>query len=383
MVMRSLIIAVALLLAACSPAGDSSPDRLVILRNGDVVTIGRDGSDPTTIASTSDGSFFQPIWSPDRELLAFSWTGSQSAVAVARLSDGEVFTSATDSFPFYFSWSARNELGLLRNGEEGLNLETVSMGQAGLGSPALVARGQPLYYSWSKDGSQLVAHVGLDQLIISDGAQTDPLALSLGNFAAPAWTERGIYAVVTAAGQESLVVVDSDGAAEMVARVGRTTNLTASRDGSLVALQTLAPQQEFQSAAFQATPRVPANRLVVVDTAIGTATTVTNEPVLAFFWSPADDSLLVLDVVNGPRGRWSVWNDGTLSELVRFDFDQTFFTQFVPFFDQYAQSVSLWSPSGDAIAFPGTVDGRSGIWVQEIGGDPTWISEGSWVSWAP
>ncbi len=381
--MRFFLIAVVLLVAACSPADDSSPDRLVILRNGEVVTVDRDGSNPTTVAATSDGSYFQPVWSPDRDLLAFGWTGSQSAIAVARLSDGEVFTAATDTFPFYFSWSARNELGLLRNGAAGLNLETVSLGANGLSSLNVVAQGQPLYYSWSEDGDQLVAHVGLDQLIVSDGEEADPLALSLGSFATPVWTERGIYAVVAAAGKESLVAVDSDGAVEMLARVGRATNMTVNRDGSLIALQTLAPEPEFQSAVFQATPRVPANRLVVLDPATGETTAITNEPVLGFFWSPADDSLLVLDVVDGPSGRWSVWSEGNLTELVRFDFDQSFFTQFVPFFDQYAQSVSLWSPSGDAIAFPGTVDGRSGIWVQEIGGDPTWISEGSWVSWAP
>jgi len=381
--MRLILIATALLLAACSPAADPSPDRLVILRDGDVVTIDRDGSNPTTVASAVDGTFFQPIWSPDRDLLAFGSIGSQWAIAVARVSDGEVFTSETDNLPFYFSWSARNELGLLRNGDQGLNLETVSFSEAGLSSPTVVGKGQPLYYSWSQDGSELVAHIGLDQLIISDGEQEDPLPISPGGFAAPAWTERGIYAVAAAEDQQSLVLLDRNGAAETVATLGRMTNLVPNRDGSQVALQTLAPEQQFQSASFQQIPRVAANRLVVLDTATGDLTAVSSEPVLAFFWSPAHNRLLVLDVVDGAQARWSVWSEGTLDELVRFDFEESFLTQFVPFFDQYAQSVSLWSPSGDAIAFPGRVDGRTGIWVQEIGSEPTWISEGSWVSWAP
>lgn len=381
--MRPLLIAVVVLLTACSPATETSPDRLVILRDGDVVTLDRDGSEPTTIASNPSGSFFQPVWSPDRNLLAFGSIGAESAVAIARLSDGEVYTADTDSFPFYFSWSARNELGLLRNGDEGLNLETVSLGEAGLSSPSVVAKGQPLYYSWSRDGNELVAHIGPDTLTFSDGEEVDPLPVTPGEFAAPAWTERGIYAVVGESDQQSLVRIDRDGTIAPLALVGRTTNLVPNSDGSLVAIQTLAPQEQFQSASFQPNPRVPANRLVVLDATTGDTTAVTNDVVLAFFWSPADDTLLVLDVVNGAQARWSVWTDGDRSELARFDFEESFLTQFVPFFDQYAQSVSLWSPSGDAIAFPGRVDGRTGIWVQEIGGDPIWISEGSWVSWAP
>ena len=381
--MRLLISTLALLLAACSTPADSHTDRLVILRNGDVVTLNSDGSDPSTIASAPNGEYFQPVWSQDRELLAFAWTGSQPAVAVARLNDGAVFTADTDTFPFYFSWSARNELGLLRSGNEGLNLETVSLRGDGLGTTTLVEAGQPLYYSWSPDGSEIAAHIGVDRLVISDRSQTEPLSVSPGGFATPAWTERGIYAVSDPPDRQSLILIDGDGSATSIATVGRTTNLTTNRTGSLVALQTLAPQQQFQSASFQQVPRIPTNRLVVLDTATGDTAAVTDTPVLAFFWSPANDRLLVLDVVDGPMARWRVWSDGSIAELVRFDFESSFFTQLVPFFDQYAQSVSLWSPSGDAIAFPGSVDGRPGIWVQEIDGDPTWISEGSWVSWAP
>ena len=374
------LVVLSVLLAACSPSTEPSPDRLVIVRDGDVVTIDRDGSDPQTIA---EGTHFQPVWSPDRALLAFTQSNAQPAIAVARLSDGEVFTSVTDTFPFYYSWSARNELGVLRNGDEGLNLETVSVGEEGLDSPTVVAKGGPLYYSWSPDGSDLVAHVGIDELFVSDRIESEPLSISPGTFTAPAWTERGVFAIAAADDVETLVLIDSDGTASPLATVGRSTTLLPNGDASLVAVQTLAPQQQFQSAAFQTTPRVPANRLVVLDTDTGETTTVADTPVLAYFWSPADDSLLVLDVVDGPLARWQVWSEGTMSELVRFDFEPSLLTEFIPFFDQYAQSASLWSPSGDAIAFPGGVDGRFGIWVQEIGGDPTWISEGTWVSWAP
>ena len=90
-----------------------------------------------------------------------------------------------------------------------------------------------------------------------------------------------------------------------------------------------------------------------------------------------------LDIVAGPQARWSMWSESGTEELVRFTPEPRFITEFVPFFDQYAQSVSLWAPDGSAIAFPGVIDGNSGIWVQAIDGEPTRIHDGSWVSWAP
>ena len=90
-----------------------------------------------------------------------------------------------------------------------------------------------------------------------------------------------------------------------------------------------------------------------------------------------------MDIVPGPKARWSVWTTDGLESVVEFDPEPSFINEFVPFFDQYAQSVSLWAPDGSAFAFPGTIDGESGIWVQPTDGDATRIGDGTWVSWAP
>jgi TolB protein len=55
-----------------------------------------------------------------------------------------------------------------------------------------------------------------------------------------------------------------------------------------------------------------------------------------------------------------------------------------PFFPQYAQSISFWSPDSSAFAFAGLVDGDDGIWVQHLDEDaPTMVSDGVWVAWSP
>jgi Tol biopolymer transport system component len=55
----------------------------------------------------------------------------------------------------------------------------------------------------------------------------------------------------------------------------------------------------------------------------------------------------------------------------------------LPFFDQYAQSMTLWSPDGEAFAYPAMTGGIPGIWIQDIDGtDPIRLTDGSWVSWS-
>ena len=78
--------------------------------------------------------------------------------------------------------------------------------------------------------------------------------------------------------------------------------------------------------------------------------------------------------------RPSVWT----AEAGRVDFpgfapSEPFVTGLLPFFPQYAQSMTLWSPDSLSFAYPT----RDGIWVQELdGGDPVKVTEGSWVAWS-
>lgn len=373
-------VSLALLLGACTTASDP-PLRLVVVDEGNVVTIAADGTDLFTVAETDRGSFFQPVWSPDGNLLAFSLNATEPAMLVSTPDGTNVQTTTTDSMPFYFSWSTTNQLATLRSGDAGLRLDTAPA--ESLDDLSTVATGQPLYYSWNPDGLELVAHIGPDQLVVSDLTESTSLGVNPGSFQAPRWTEQGIIAVEADTQDQRLTLVARDGASMPIATLGGPGTFVPNRDGSLIALQSLATGQNGTSAAFQQIPRLPTNRLVVVDADSGEYQTVTNDIALAYFWSPADDQLLVLDIVPGPQARWSVWADGEVTEMVRFEPDPSFLSEFVPFFDQYAQSASLWAPDGSAFAFPGAIDGDPGVWVHPVDGDAERISGGNWVSWAP
>ncbi len=381
--MRLLLLALLLATAACSSAEPAEPDRLAILDENAVITIDPDGANEVTIAETETGSFFQPTWSPDRSLIAFSLIAEQPALYVARPGDGAVFTTEMDTFPFFFSWSSQLGLGMLRAGSGGIQLETTSLIGDEIAAISPTESGAPLYFSWSPDGASLAAHIGTDRLLTSDLTTSTDLAVAPGSFSAPVWTDVGIMAVVEGGVDGRLVVSEASGEVRTIATVPGAANFIPNRDSSLIAIQALRSDQSAQSAAFQEIPRVPSGRLVVVAPDTGEITQVTEEPALAFFWSPLGDKLLVLDIVPGPLARWQVWSEDGLEELTTFIPNQRFFSEVLPFFDQYAQSLSLWSPDGTRIAFPGTIDDQSGIWLQSLDGEPEYLRSGSWVSWAP
>jgi TolB protein len=131
---------------------------------------------------------------------------------------------------------------------------------------------------------------------------------------------------------------------------------------------------------------VSANRLSVIDLDTGSITDVAGPRTAAFFWAPGGDRLLVLEGAEEDPGtfRWSVWTPTEMERYGSFVPGRDWVLEFLPFFDQYAQSIRLWAPDGSAFAFPGSIDERSGIWVQRLDADePERISDGTWVDWSP
>lgn len=380
--MGILLSVVALALAACSSQTEESQP-VAILDGGDVIVLDSDGSNRVVITEEQNDSYFQPTWSPDGDLLAFSSNDPDPTLHVGLTDGSDLHATTTGSFPFYFSWSSDNDLAFLSNGASGLALEITSLTDGTLASPRLIDSGQPLYYSWNPEGTMLATHIGTDRLELNDLGSTQPLGPRPGMFQSPQWTEGGIAAIEQGLRDQTLSIIGLDGEATAVATVLGPATFVATNDGTNIAIQSVQADSGAVNASFQVLPTIPSNRLVVIDTETGEHTTVTQDPVLAYFWDPAGDRLLVFDIVPGPQARWSIWSEDGLQEMVRFDPEPGFVGAFIPFFDQYAQSVSLWAPDGSAFAFPGGIDGESGIWVQSIDGDLDRISDGTWVAWSP
>ena len=74
-------------------------------------------------------------------------------------------------------------------------------------------------------------------------------------------------------------------------------------------------------------------------------------------------------------------------EIVTFQLQPPWFRSLVPFFDQYAQSVQLWSSSGAYIGYPAVVDAEPVVVIEPLDGingtEPVIISGATWSAWAP
>ena len=110
---------------------------------------------------------------------------------------------------------------------------------------------------------------------------------------------------------------------------------------------------------------------------------------LAFFWSPDGTKLAFLAVErvgDSVQLRWRVWDGTETRAFGALTPSRVFLEEYLPFFDQYAQSMTLWSPDSTAFAYAGAnEEGVSGIWVQELAGNklPVRVSDGVFVAWSP
>ena len=400
--MRRLAVSLAaltLVAAACTAQEPAAPprDQLAIIdANGNISVIDRDGVEIAAVTTDAapDSVYFQPTWSPDGDRLAFARAGTDGAAVVIHDVDGGTSERITTALPaFYFSWSRdADRLAYLANaaGGAGIELTVVDATTA----PVRTDIGQPYYFSWGDNGS-MVTHIGVDGLTVVDaqGMSRDwPLGIP-GAFRAPHWIDGGILYLERSAAAQRLVIAPQDGEPTPVAEATGGATFIASPTGERVAIQAVDPSQDGQFAVAgrmvmaQATPILPANRLVVLDLETGEWSRVADQPVVAFSWSPTGERLLVLTVSDRASVtlEWQVWSDEGLSGPVTFVPGPRLLQDVLPFFDQYAQSLSFWSPDGTAFAFPGIIDGDPGIWVVALSDDMAAekVADGSWVAWSP
>ena len=363
-------------------------DRLVLVDNaGRVVAVDREGGDPIVLSGDAELPF-QPVWSPDGTRIAYASRAASPGFVIVNPATGDQDRVDTGSASFYFYWSpAGNRLGSLRNGPTGIVFEIVAVDE-GL-SIGEVDTGQPYYFSWSPEGDRVAVHVGANRFdvvsAVAQAAEPAPLAESPGLFRAPQWVADGVVAVLERNGGQQIAMISADGAETPIVPVEGGVEFEASPDGRRIAVMTFRPDDgNSVSAMLQAQEALTANRLHVVDVSTGEAEQVTDEPAIAFFWSPDSQKLLVMGA-GEEQGevQWTVWEEGVATPGPSFRPSTSWVTEFLPFYDQYAQSMRVWSPDSTAYTFPGRIGDDTGIWVAPAGGgSPDLIGTGSWVSWS-
>jgi hypothetical protein len=426
-------LAAAMVLAACSADGRplQVPQNEMAVRlepkvgliaflglDGNIYTIDQSGGTPTAITDDAFTSlagsraYGLPVWSPDGQRLAFGgFSGprgqnpSQSSLYTADRDGANLVQAHTSSnYLIYYNWSPDSQrLGLIsETPTRSLAMQVVPAD----GGPAeLLDAGSPYYWSWAPDGSALLAHAGglgntrPHLALLSLGEQVAEYGLDIqpATFKTPAFSPDGARVLVaghTPEGRPALLLADA---------LGRDPQVLAEYEGSIAFAWS--PDGKRVAYLVSPTPR-PSDpgRLHVIDPAGQAAPIELDDDVFAFFWAPnsqqlayfAETDMALGDEASaadapGAPGQPLVWDLEVLAigkgkaHWVSTVLATERFLQVIPYFDQYHQSLTIWSPDSKNLVISAyRPDGAPAIWVVAASGrlEPRYIGPGHVAFWS-
>ena len=351
--------------------------------DGNLASMGPDGGDVVQLTADAgaDVRVSQPVASPDGRYLAWVEVRGERPSIVTATRAGEVRDQIPLRIaPFFLQWDPTStRIAYLGGLGIGIGIGVINKA---IEEPhdIVVGAGSPLYLAWSPDGSELFVHVGNDTLGRTDmrHEQLQELDDTPGTFQAPAWLPDG----------RTLFDRETDAGQQLVVAEGSRRHVLAAFHGGVV----FEPSPDGASVAYRLQRGDGTQTgLFVRPLDGGPRVTVTRDETTAFFWSPRGDALLLMTpdpdaTAAEPTHRWRVWDgERALFTSAPFVPSATFFEQYVPFFDQYAQALTPWSPDGRAFTYAGVQDGTAGIWVQRVerGAEPQRVSDGDVAMWSP
>jgi TolB protein len=330
-----------------------------------------------------------PTWAPDAARLAFVRVLVTPADVLAA---AQVWTVAhdgselrkvwesTDREPIYLAWSPDGrQIALLVQSTD--DLELLILDVSGTEPARRVAIGNPFYFVWSADSTTLFLHVGSDRsgtskpelftIRLGPPDEVRSLGIVPGDFRTPAWSADGRTVVFIANGPDDvpmLSLIDPRGGdMTRLAAVPGQTAFALSRDGNRIAW-----------GSRSETDRLAYDGLEVVSTDGRKRVRVTNDPVVAFFWSPTDQRIAFMTIEqSGQTVTWHVADaDGNHPRrLVSFvpTLEQI---RLLAFFDQYATSHGLWSPDGESLVYAVGIPGENRVFGEVSPGIVSSVSIG-------
>jgi TolB protein len=391
----------------------SSINRIAYVNeDGQIVALAPDGSDERELTS-SPLRFQFPAWSPDGRFVATIGV-SRIGAGVFVLTDEaepadtpEPLYADQEQGPFYLYWSPDSrQVSFLASHPDGMGLHLVHAD--GSTDSRLLTIGGPLYWQWTADSQQMFIHSGFSgadsrlELIAAEGDGRGDEIATPGFFQAPGISADGRYLAYAEAmtGNSSLIVVDTESDAVVQERHAGLVAMAWSPTANHLAFTN---GTEAGSSSF-------VGPLRLLDAASGDVRLISDESIVAFFWSPDGRYLAAIslprsgegdinaqigekEVVskpgqqqNRPRLRLLVYDVLADEGRVLFNFvpTVTFATQFLPFFDQYALSHRLWSPDSSALVLPMVENGRNQIFIINIvTGQKRYLADGLMPFWSP
>ncbi len=420
------------LLTSCLPKNFEVPQspllRTLERKSGLIAYIGTDGNvyvsdqggghllkltEDASITKSQSGKakYYQyPTWSLDGNKLAFTGLDVDGSdihselfiTDIKKETPTRVYSSATEH-PFYLYWSPDNSnLSFLSTSASGQAVLLQTVSSEG-GDPKILDAGTQYYWSWAPDGKFMIVHATrtsdaetnhLSFLQVDSGITEFGLDTAPASFQTPAWSPDGehiLLADVNEKGKNEIILTDSSGAYEKtIDTFTLNTAFAWANDSKKFAY--IAGDQKLSAGTL--------GDLHVYDLA-SSKEIGQDKNVLAFFWSPNSVKLayfkpfLTKNTSEGTDGstatqelvlQLNVLNASTGETCELFTFAPTApFTEILPYFDQYHQSTTIWSPDNNnlVISFTGK-DGKPGIAVVAASGqlEPRILAEGLLAFWS-
>ena len=400
------------LLIACLLLGLASAQSRLAFIDGDgqLATMAADGSDLRTLTAREDEIFQFPAWSPlDDRIAVIGASRDGGTLYLAEDSDAGVleplYTDGQQA-PFYLYWSPdASTISFLANHPEAniaLHLADIAAGES-----RVHALGNPFYWQWSADAQDMFVHTGLTgdgaklTFLGTEPAGDDALANTEnvdapGLFRAPGLSASGdylAYAKRNPVGISQVIIQNHPDNNDPINRELNHEGLSAfawspTRDLLAITSPEIAAPHSF-------------GPLRLIDAATGELETLTDDTVLAFFWSPDGQHLAYItpvrargDGVASSKEMFYAQAPNILFDVLVVDVDtlesrylysftptQVFVGQFLPFFDQYALSHRVWSPNSDALVLSVVEDGQAQVAVVPLDGSPQLVGEGTMPFW--
>lgn len=242
------------------------------------------------------------------------------------------------------------------------------------GAMHVVERGQPMFWSWSPDASELAVHVE-NRVLVADRAGNVVRVLTEdgGLFVTPWWLPGGavLYAL-----DDRIVASGPDGVVTTLVEEGSAGRFSLDPEGRRLAF--IAADDDVAAGKHGAA-------LMILDLASLTRTKVTVDPIVAFFWAPDGSQLAALAATGDGYVQWIVTDGFDTQHLDRFQPTRRWASSVLPFFEQYAQSHAVWSSDAIALVAPAVSDdGESGAVIHTVGSEPStkWIPDAELAWWA-
>jgi TolB protein len=277
------------------------------------------------------------------------------------------------------------------------------------GERTILDTGSPYYWSWAPDGSVMIVHAGGAEASVpphlaflsvdaeSEAVSEYGLDSTPAPFQAPAWSPDGSRIALARISEEKNEIIVTDAAGENAQKIGAFTEKTAfawSSDGTRLAY--IDGEQALDAGTI--------GPLHVYD--METSKEIVQEGnVIAFFWSPSGEELAYFILFqaqaegnsSGESGgstqtspqyvlNLHVLNvtSGESRELFRYLPTQQFLS-ILPYFDQYHQSTTIWSPDNNnlVLSFLGQ-SGNPGIAIVAASGnlEPRFLADGLLAFWS-